>query len=124
MSLQIKLDASVIRPGELLKGLVAWDFDSVPNEIELEVSWQTSGKGTDDSDIAFEENWSPDSKSGERSFEFQMPRGPISVQGNLISIGWQVKCTSERPAATCSRPFVLSQLDRPVRLSPLSIGDK
>jgi hypothetical protein len=119
MSLQIKLEATVIRPGELLKGLVAWDFDSVPNKMELEISWQTSGKGTDDSDIVFEEEWSPDTKNGERSFQFQMPRGPISVQGNLISIGWQVECTSDRPSSTITMPFVLSQIDVPVRLSPV-----
>lgn len=119
MSIQIKLEASVIRPGEWLKGMVAWDFDSVPSKIELDVSWKTSGKGTDDSDIVLEEEWSPDTKSDERSFEFQMPRGPISVEGNLISIGWQVECTSQRPNWTMKVPFVLSQIEGPVRLSSL-----
>lgn len=120
MPIQIKLDASVIRPGELLKGSVVWDFDSVPLEIILTVSWRTSGKGTEDSDLILEEEWSPDSKSGERGFEFQMPRGPISVRGNLISIDWQVECSSKRPNATYSVPFVLSQIAGPVRLSLIS----
>lgn len=119
MSLQIKLEASVIRPGQWLKGKVVWDFDSVPSKIELDVSWQTSGKGTEDLDIVFEEEWNPDTKSGERSFQCQLPRGPISVQGNLISIGWQVECNSNRPNATIKVPFVLSQIDGPVRLMSL-----
>ena len=119
MSLQIKLEASDIRPGHWLKGMVVWDFDSVPSKIELDVSWQTSGKGTDDLDVVFEEEWSPDAKSGERSFQCQIPRGPISVQGNLISIGWQVECTSKRPNATITVPFVLSQIQGPVLLSSL-----
>ena len=119
MSLQIKLEASDIRPGQWLKGSVVWDFDSVPSKIELEVSWQTSGKGTDDSDMVFEEEWTPGTKSGERSFHCEMPRGPISVQGNLISIGWQVECSSNRPNATIKVPFVLSQIEGPVRLSSL-----
>ena len=77
MTLQIKLDKTVVHPGEQLKGLVVWDFDSVPSKITLEVSWQTSGKGSDDSETIMEEDWVPDSKSGERKFVFQMPRGPI-----------------------------------------------
>lgn len=119
MSLQINLERSIIRPGELLTGVVAWDFDSVPDKMELEISWQTSGKGTDDMDIEFEEEWSPDTKNGERSFQFQLPRGPISVQGNLISIGWQVACTTNRPSSSCTVPFVLSQIEGPIRLSPV-----
>ena len=120
MTLQIKLDETVIHPGEQLKGLVVWDFDSVPSKITLAVSWQTSGKGSDDSETVLEEDWVPDSKSGERKFAFQMPRGPISVNGNLISIAWQIECTSKRPSAASTIPFVLSQMDRPIRLSALA----
>lgn len=95
---------------------VVWEFDSPPSQWTLELSWRTSGKGTDDSEVVFSENCSPDSKSGEKEFQIQMPRGPISVQGTLISIDWQFECTSKRPSASILSPFVLSQLDQPIRL--------
>ena len=120
MTLQITLENSNCRPGQLLSGTVVWQFDSPPSKLTLEVSWQTAGKGTDDSETAFTEDWSPGSNSGERKFQFQLPRGPISVQGNLIAIEWQVECTSKRPKATCAMPFVLSHLDQPIRLHPVS----
>ncbi len=117
MTLQIKLKTSVYRPGQLLDGTVIWEFDSPPSKLTLELSWRTSGKGTDDSETVYSENWSPDSKSGEKEFQIQLPRGPISVQGTLISIGWQIECTSKRPNASILAPLVLSPLDQPIRLA-------
>ncbi len=100
----------------MLNGIVHWDFDSTPSKLTLEVSWQTSGKGTDDCETVFSEDWSPDSKSGERKLQFQLPRGPISVQGNLINIDWKIECTSKCPNDDWSMPLVLSHLTEPVRL--------
>lgn len=116
MSLQILLKKSTCRPGELLKWAVEWEFDSTPSKITVEISWTTSGKGTDDSEKVFAEDWTPDSATGQRSFEFQLPRGPISVQGNLVSIGWQIECTSHQPKAQDTETFVISHIDKPVRL--------
>ena len=83
------------------------------------MSWQTSGKGTDDSETVYTEDWTPDSNSGEKTFQIQLPRGPISVQGNLISIGWRIECTSKRPNASSIKPFVLSHINQPIRLNPV-----
>ena len=116
MTLQIKLENSVCRPGQMLDVTVVWEFDSPPSKLTLELSWRTSGKGTDDSETVYSENWSPVSKSGEKEFQIQLPRGPISVQGNLISIGWQIECTCKRPSASIISSLVLSQLDQPIRL--------
>jgi len=117
MSLQILLKKSIYRPGELLKWAVEWEFDSTPSKITVEVSWTTSGKGTDDSENVFTEDWTPDSATGQRTFEYQLPRGPISVRGNLVSINWQIECTSHHPKAQDQEPFVLSHMDKPVQLS-------
>ncbi len=119
MSLQILLKKSTCKPGELLKWDVVWEFDSTPSKLTIEISWQTSGKGTDDAEAVFYEDWSTDSATGKRSFEYLLPRGPISVRGNLVSIDWSLECTSQRPDDSDTRPFVLSLLDRPVQLSQL-----
>ena len=119
MTLQIQLENSRCLPGQMLQGSVSWEFDSTPKQLTLQVSWNTSGKGTDDSETVFTEDWSPDSKSGQKGFQFQLPRGPISVQGNLINIGWEIECTSKRPKDSCTMPFELSHLTEPIRLSPV-----
>ena len=119
MTLEIKLANSNCRPGQVLDGTVVWDFNSPPSKLTLELSWQTSGKGTDDSETVYTEDWSPDSNSGEKKFQIHLPRGPISVQGNLISIGWRIECTSKRPNATSNKPIVLSHLNQPIRLNPV-----
>ena len=117
MTLQIKLENSVCRPGLLLDVTVVWEFDTPPSKLTLELSWRTSGKGTEDSETVYSEKWSPDSKSGKKELQIQLPRGPISVQGTLISIGWQLECTSKQPNASIIASLVLSQLDQPIRLT-------
>ncbi len=124
MSLQILRKQSVCRPGALLKWVVAWEFDLVPTSLTIEISWRTSGKGTEDSETVFSEQWSPGSAVGERSFEYALPRGPISVRGNLFSIDWQIACKSNGPDESEVMPFVLSHLDQPVRLEQVSDGLK
>jgi len=96
---------------------VEWEFDSTPSQINVEISWTTSGKGTDDSETVFTEDWNPNSAAGQRRFEYQLPRGPISVQGNLVSIDWQIECTSHHPKAHDEKPFILSHIGKPVQLS-------
>lgn len=119
MAIQIKLDNSNPGPGGILSGVVLWQFETQPRELTLDVSWETSGKGTGDSDIVHTEEWLPDNKKGEKRFQFTLPRGPISVQGNLISIRWIVECTSEKPDEECSVSFVLSHMPSYVRLMPV-----
>ncbi len=116
MTVRIKLDNSNCRPGQMVNPCVVWEFESTPSKLVLELSWQTSGKGTDDSETVFTESFAPDANSGERTFSIALPRGPISVRGNLISIEWQLKCTSNRPSETCVMPIGLSHIDEPVRL--------
>jgi len=119
MTLEINLENSYCFPGQILVGTVVWNFNSPPANLTLELTWQTSGKGTDDSETVYSDDWSPDSNSGEKKFQIQLPRGPTSVQGNLISIGWRIECTSKRPNATSTKPFVLSHLNQPIRLGPV-----
>ncbi len=120
MTLRIQLDSSHCGPGQLLSACVVWGCESIPSNILLELTWQTSGKGTDDSETVFKESFKPLSESGEKTFQIALPRGPISVRGNLISIEWQLTCTSKHPNESCVMPIVLSHLDDPVRLTAIS----
>ncbi len=120
MTLRITLDETKCQPGQLLNASVLWAFDSPPSKLTLELSWHTTGKGAEDSETVFTQNWTPDSNTGEKSFSIQLPRGPISVRGNLISIDWQLECTSQRPKETCTMPFVLSHMKKRVQLTPIA----
>jgi len=116
MAIQILLDDNRLKPGQTLKGSVIWSFESTPSKLALQLLWQTSGKGTEDSETIHSEDWEPNANTGSKIFEIPLPRGPISVRGKLISIGWQIECSSKRPQANCVLPFVLSHQDSLVRL--------
>ena len=120
MAIQIQLDKSNLQPGESLAGSVHWDFATEPTLLTLEVYWETAGKGTGDSETLLSEEWKPDSKKGDKRFQWPLPRGPISVQGNLVSIRWVVQCTSKRPKESAEVTFILSHLGSYIRLVPAS----
>ena len=117
MTLKIKTDKTCCFPGSNLNAAVLWEFDPIPSKISIELVWQTSGKGTDDSETVFKEEWSPESKSGEKQFVIEVPRGPISVLGNLISIEWTLRVSCKKPKEEFSLPIIISHLgDRQIEL--------
>jgi hypothetical protein len=117
MAIKIQLNDQSFRPGQMLQGHVQWEFDSLPSKLVLSIDWRTSGKGTEDSETVFNDEWSPDTQCGKREFQFQLPRGPISVFGTLIQIGWQVECSCKRPSDSATASFVLSPLQHAIQLS-------
>jgi hypothetical protein len=119
VTLRIKLSESNCQPSQVLEVAAEWDFESIPYKLIIEMLWQTSGKGSDDSETVFSETWSPNDQSGSKNFTITLPRGPISVRGNLISVQWQFKLTSKRPSEVQLYPFVLSHVREVVQLSSL-----
>jgi len=117
MPFEIRLRKSLLLPGELIEGTVDWKFDSIATEMSLHVGWETIGKGTGDSEVVHRITWSPESKADSKTFQMIMPRGPISVRGNLISIHWYVECNCKSPNETRKVPFVLSHVPNVIRLS-------
>lgn len=120
MSIQIQLEKYSFAPGEKLGGLVSWAFDKVPPLLTLELAWETTGKGSTDGETVHSEEWKPDSPKGSKAFSFQLPRGPISVQSKLISIQWNLECSSKRPESSALASIVISHMERVVRLESVS----
>ena len=117
MPLRLELKNSDCRPGNMIDLSVHWESESIPSQMTLQMGWRTTGKGTEDSETVYEESWTPESNSGEKKLRIQLPRGPLSIRGNLVSIAWQFECHSKRPDESCARPFDLSHMDEPVWLT-------
>lgn len=115
--LEVQLDHAVhaYAPGETLVALVRWSMVSVPRAIHLELRWETQGKGTTDHEVVASETWTGLSSSQERPWSVVLPRGPESVQGQLIRIQWSLQC-SVAGGDTISIPLVVSRLREPIRL--------
>jgi hypothetical protein len=115
--LSVKLDRPdrIYSPGETLNARVEWSLDSTPKTMDLELGWITEGKGTSDNDVAEEEEWTDLVPQGGRTWSVVVPRGPLSLKGQLIQIQWTLKCTIDGKHEVAI-PLTVSHSKQPVRL--------
>jgi hypothetical protein len=122
--LSVKLDRPdrAYAPGETLNARVAWSLDSTPECMDLELGWITEGKGTSDNNVVEEEEWTDLAPEGEKTWSVVVPRGPLSLKGQLIRIQWSVTCTVDGKQEV-SIPLTVSATKQPVRLSRIDEAD-
>ena len=78
-------------PGEILTGEVSWQLDSNPDDAKIILYWHTSGKGTQNNEIIRSIKLDAVNANGGCNFEIQLPLGPYSFDGKLISLEWGVE---------------------------------
>lgn len=106
---QIIIDCpqQVLAPGELVRGEVLWDLEVEPESVVLSLGWWTSGKGTRDEDIVDSVTWRA-GRIGKESFSLQIPDGPYSFSGRLVSLEWALECTVKHGNAEALCSLVVS----------------
>ncbi len=117
LKVELDGDRSIFRPGGILTGRIVWEMNRTPDEISACLSWSTEGKGDEEGAEVIDQSWRPQSESGSQAFRWQLPRGPLSMDGKLIRIRWTIECSTENPEEQVTVPIVLSHLERPIILS-------
>lgn len=103
------------RPGDILEGVVFWDLPEPPASVELRLFWATQGKGTQDVEVVHVEKFDRAEKQDRRPFRIDLPIGPYSVSGKLVSVVWGVEVVT--PAGSAGTALlVLSPTGEEVRL--------
>ena len=80
-----------VRPGDTLTGTATWELDDEPEAVEVRLFWFTSGKGTRDVVVVDRRRIERPERHGSRAFRFQLPEGPVSFTGKLITLSWAVE---------------------------------
>ncbi len=94
---------TAFRPGDVLKGIVAWSFaDAAPEALELRLFWFTRGKGTQDVHVHKNLRLESPPLQGKRRFRFHLPDAPYSFSGKLVSLTWALEFVAE-PAGKAER---------------------
>ncbi len=119
LRIEIKNSTKAFQPGSLIQGKVYWEQPNTPKEIVATLFWHTEGKGDEDTEIVVEQRWTPNSEKGSESFEWEVPRGPISKVGSLIHIYWAIEVATTKPAETAKLDLVVSHLGRPIHTNSL-----
>lgn len=84
-----------LRPGDKLNGVVSWDLPAVPAGVEVTLGWETSGKGTQDSETVETVRFDNVGRSDRKPFTLTVPAAPYSFSGKLISLVWKLEAETD-----------------------------
>ena len=116
LSLQLADGKTKFRPGERVEGLAFWELDEAPKSLEVRLYWRTQGKGTVDLEIVRTELVPVPFAAGRRAFAFELPAGPYSMSGRLVSIVWGVELVAEPKGQSENVGITLSPTGEEVRI--------
>lgn len=115
--LEIAGGRRVFAPGDELEGRASWHLEEEPEWVEVRLYWRTEGKGDQDVDVVAEERWeTPGRDSGDRPFRFELPAGPYSFSGTLITLYWGVELVAEPGGALDTVDLTVTPTGGEIRL--------
>ena len=88
MAVELDGGRSAFRPGERVEGQASWELAEPPRSLEVRLFWTTSGRGDEDQEIVAVEQVPSPAASGWTRFSFQLPPGPYSFSGRLVSLAF------------------------------------
>jgi len=121
-SLRLDLDYDRYHPGSDALVSVSWDFDDTPEALELRLTWNTSGKGTQDLTLIRTETIRPGSARGSSQFTIRLPWGPYSFSGKLISIIWAFELVAFPGPKSVRKEFIMGPHASEVLVGPAKVS--
>lgn len=104
------------RPGDTIEGTVHWHFSEPPERVELRLFWATEGKGDQDLEVVAIVPFDPPRAQGEAPFQIQLPEGPYSFSGKLITLSWALEAVAHPGNRTAYLPLVIAPGGKEIRL--------
>lgn len=95
------------QPNMTVTGEVLWDFKKKPRSLTLQLVWYTQGRGSKDKRV-LEKQKIATSQRGMEAFQFELPEGPYSFSGKLISLTWAIECFSKSPSLLIQQDIIVS----------------
>jgi len=117
-TLTVEIDGGRHRfePGERVEGQASWQLDEAPRELEVRLFWATSGRGDEDVEVVAVEPVPAPGASGWVRFGFQLPPGPYSFSGQLVSLGWAIELVAPHEKVAGSAILVVGPGGNEVRI--------
>jgi hypothetical protein len=116
---QLELDASVVECGSVVTGNVTWSPGGRRGPSRLVLRYRTEGRGNKESKVVARCFVGP-GKTGQARFELAVPAsGPVSYDGQLLRLIWEVVLDPLTSGATVDLTVVPSGW---LRLAPEVAG--
>lgn len=108
LEIVLKDNRKRFQPFEVIEGRIKYDLKKPSDEIAVDLVWTTMGKGTTDNYRADGVVISTNSIRGEGQFRLNVPAGPYSFSGKLISIIWMISCGTDNDKEIAEKEIVIS----------------
>ena len=95
-------------PGEEIEVGVSWDMRLDPTQVQLRVVWNTSGKGTQDVEVAHQVALESPRKRERRQVRVSLPSEPYSFSGRLISVVWALELIALPSKLSTRREIIIA----------------
>ncbi|HEU4324098.1 MAG TPA: hypothetical protein VFS21_13190 [Roseiflexaceae bacterium] len=88
----VQLQDQPVLPGTQLLGQIQWNGTDSVARLDVQVLWRTEGRGDADTGVIYSTVFE---RTGQATFSCDIPlRGPLSYDGHLLRIIWEVKATA------------------------------
>lgn len=108
LSIEIAGGFDAFEPGDAFDGVVRWNLSEAPRTLDLELILKTFGKGDSDLLRASILSIPATTPTGEYNFHFDVPLGPYSFDGVLISARWMLHLFSTHPKESVELPITIA----------------
>lgn len=115
LALELRDGDTSLRPGEKVAGMVRWDLPQAPASLEVRLFWYTQGKGMRDVGTAAVMEVQNPGPAGEKPFSLEVPQGPFSFSGRLVSLCWAIELVAEEPDEAERLDLVVSPTGEEIR---------
>lgn len=104
------------RPGEAVSGTVEWRADPPPRAMVIKLFWVTSGAAPRQIGVVDSSTVERLNPSGTNHFEFCLPEGPWSFDGELVRLTWAIEAILLPSKQNTHVKFSLGAEDSPQQL--------
>lgn len=115
LALTLDSAVTVFPPGGEVSGTATWQGIQPGQPVSLSLYWIASGEGGDDVEIIQTLSFDHPQSDESRHFAFQLPEGPMSFIGALISLRWGIEMIANETHST-RVIFDVSKHGRPIVL--------
>ncbi len=116
MTVELDGGRSAYEPGERVEGQASWELDAAPRALEVRLFWGTSGRGDSDQEVVAVEAVPAPGANGWIRFSFQLPPGPYSFSGRLVTLSWAVELVAPHENMAGSAALVVGPGGREIRI--------
>ena len=121
LSIETEEQRTGFRPGETLAGTLRWQLEQPTDFVELRLFWFTEGRGDRDVGIARTLRYEHVGREGSERFELELPEGPYSFSGRLISLRWALELVVD-DGSTERLALVIAPGEAEIRLDQSAAG--